>query len=144
MSEATTDHDQHEPDWPIRPCEMYKEEYKDCTSFRARFHQYFIYGETLDCTQWKKDYDNCVRWTRDKNVKACKELSESEKKRFNDRMRAHYRNDVWEKRSEPPEDWNKPLPEWMQKNYQGTYLDFKSVEFKKGAGTEERTLCIIL
>ena len=44
--------------WLIKPCEMYKEEYKDCKSIKARFHQYFIFGETLDCEQWKIDYDN--------------------------------------------------------------------------------------
>lgn len=26
---------------------------------RARFHQYFIYGETVDCSHWKKDFEQC-------------------------------------------------------------------------------------
>jgi hypothetical protein len=54
----------------IRPCEMYKDEYKDCTNFKSRFHQYFIYGETLDCVQWKKDLDNCERWVENQNIKS--------------------------------------------------------------------------
>lgn len=54
----------------IRECEMYKDEYKDCTSFRARFQQYFVYGETLDCNQWKKDYDNCCKWESKRDMKA--------------------------------------------------------------------------
>lgn len=61
-------------DLQIRDCEIYKDEYKECTSFRARFHQYFIYGETLDCNQWKKDYNNCCKWTEDGDVKAAVSL----------------------------------------------------------------------
>lgn len=40
---------------------------------------------------------------------------ESEKNRRNDRLRGHYSNTVWEKRDSPPEDWNKELPEWFEK-----------------------------
>ena len=25
----------------------------------------------------------------------------------------HFKNDVWEKRTSPPEDWNAPLPDWF-------------------------------
>jgi hypothetical protein len=54
----------------VRPCNMYKEEYSDCTSIKARFHQYFIFGKTVDCSQWKRDFDNCVRWKDKKNSSA--------------------------------------------------------------------------
>nr|CAD7456526.1 unnamed protein product [Timema tahoe] len=54
----------------IRPCDIYKEEYSDCTSIKARFHQYFIYGEMVDCSQWKKDFKNCSKWTSDQNIEA--------------------------------------------------------------------------
>lgn len=50
---------------------MYKEEYKDCKSIKARFHQYFIFGETVDCEQWKIDYDNCNLWSEHKDKEAC-------------------------------------------------------------------------
>lgn len=46
----------------LKPCDMYKEEYSDCKCMRARFNQYFIYGETSDCSQWKVDYENCKLW----------------------------------------------------------------------------------
>lgn len=32
-------------------------------------------------------------------------------------------NDIWVYRKEPPKDWNKPLPEWIQKRYQNSYLN---------------------
>lgn len=57
-----------------------------------------------------------------------KELVKSETNRRLTRLRAHYNNDVWEKRKEPPEDWNKPLPDYLQKEYENTYLNLKSKE----------------
>jgi hypothetical protein len=49
---------------------MYKEEYSDCTSLKARFHQYFIFGKTIDCSQWKRDFDSCVQWRKEQNANA--------------------------------------------------------------------------
>lgn len=54
----------------VRPCMIYKDEYDDCTSVKARFHQYFIFGETLDCSQWKTDYRNCYQWQKHKSEEA--------------------------------------------------------------------------
>lgn len=54
----------------VRPCEEYKEEYSDCRSIKAKFHQYFIHGETKDCTQWKTDYDKCLLYRKQKDVEA--------------------------------------------------------------------------
>lgn len=59
-----------------------------------------------------------------------KELIASEKKRRLERLRPHYQNDVWERRTAPPENWNKPLPEYMQKEYEATYLNIKAKEMK--------------
>ncbi|PSN39173.1 hypothetical protein C0J52_20383 [Blattella germanica] len=113
--------------WMVRPCDLYKEEYSDCTSIKARFHQYFIHGESVDCSQWKRDYDNCVRWENNKNSKAL--------------------NNVWTKRDGPPPDWNKPLPEKFQKEYENTYLYHRAKEMAEGEGSrselENRTLCVI-
>lgn len=52
--------DSHPKAWLVRPCEWYKDEYKECSSFRGKVHQYFIFGKTLDCSQWKEDYNNCL------------------------------------------------------------------------------------
>lgn len=54
----------------IRECSDYKEEYDECTSLRGRFHQYFIYGDSIDCNQWKKDHINCCKWTDKNDIKA--------------------------------------------------------------------------
>lgn len=59
-----------------------------------------------------------------------KEVIESEKHRRLERLRPHYQNDVWERRTSPPEDWNKPLPEYLQKEYEGTYLNIKAKEIR--------------
>lgn len=43
-------------------------------------------------------------------------------------MKAHYANDTWSKRKSPPKDWSAPLPEWIEKKNENTYLDLKSKE----------------
>ncbi|CAH1976351.1 unnamed protein product [Acanthoscelides obtectus] len=116
--------------WMIRPCRVYDAEYSDCTSFAARFNQYFIYGKTLDCSQWKKDSISCHKWIDNEDAEAARELVHSEKVRRRNRLLPHVQNDVWQKRKEAPADWNKPLPEHMQKEYENTYLNVKSKELK--------------
>ncbi|XP_034840133.1 synaptic plasticity regulator PANTS [Maniola hyperantus] len=134
-----------EDKWLIRDCEIYKDEYKECTSFRARFHQYFIYGETLDCNQWKKDYNNCCKWTDDGDLKAAEAVIKSERIRRLDRLRGHYQNNVWTKREAPPPDWDKPLPEWMVKRDENTYLAYKAKEMREGKEEEsEKSFCSIM
>lgn len=109
---------------------MYKEEVSDCTSIKARFHQYFIHGESIDCTQWKRDYENCCRYEDTKDIKFGEELIKSETIRRINRMKSHYLNTTWKKRKNPPEDWNKPLPEWMEKDFESSYLNIKSKEMR--------------
>lgn len=109
-------------EWMIRPCGMYKEEYNDCKCMKARFHQYYIFGEFLDCTQWKIDYDNCYLWQKYKNKEALDELIKSEKTRRMERLRNHYNNNVWERRDKPPENWDAPLPDWLQEKHKNSYL----------------------
>lgn len=59
-----------EDTWMVRPCEINKEEYSECTSIKARFHQYFIFGKSVDCLQWKRDFENCVQWRDNHNPNA--------------------------------------------------------------------------
>ncbi|XP_043250381.1 UPF0545 protein C22orf39 homolog [Colletes gigas] len=119
-----------EYNWMIRPCEVYKEEYDDCRSISARLHQHFIFGKLLECTQWKTDYHNCYVWTKHKSKKAYDELIASEKNRRMERLRPHYKNDVWSRRDTPPENWNEPLPQWLQDKYEHSYLKYMSEELK--------------
>ncbi|XP_026329803.1 UPF0545 protein C22orf39 homolog isoform X3 [Hyposmocoma kahamanoa] len=134
-----------EDKWLIRDCDLYKDEYKECTSFRGRFHQYFIYGQSLDCNQWKHDYNNCCKWVDDNDLKAAEALVKSERQRRYERLRAHYQNDTWKKRSEPPSDWNKPLPEWLVTRDENTYLAQKAKDLKEGKDdVDERSFCSIM
>ncbi|OWR46436.1 UPF0545 protein C22orf39 homolog [Danaus plexippus] len=129
--------------WLIRDCDVYKDEYDECTSFKGRFHQYFIYGESLDCNQWKKDYTNCRKWVDNNDVKAGKAVIQSETARRLERLRPHYQNNVWKKRESPPADWDKPLPEWLQKRDENSYLALKAKEMKEGKEEATSSCCIM-
>ncbi|XP_017883234.1 UPF0545 protein C22orf39 homolog [Ceratina calcarata] len=123
--------EKHPYTWLIRPCELYKAEYKECTSIRGRFHQYFVFGEFLNCTQWKIDYDNCYLWNKYKNETAYKDLVNSERTRRFIRLQGHYTNDVWEKReTRPPENWNTPLPDWIEEKNKNSFLKIASEKLK--------------
>lgn len=139
-----TEETQCRTDWMVRPCVVYKAEYDDCCSLKARFNQYFIFGKMLDCDQWNTDYRNCYQWQKYKSEEAYAELIASEKQRRLERLRPHYRNDVWKRREEPPENWNAPLPEWMQKEYKNTYLQIRSREIKQNTDDSPLDKCTIL
>ncbi|KAL0894122.1 hypothetical protein ABMA27_014161 [Loxostege sticticalis] len=142
---SKTDEANLEDKWLIRDCSIYEDEYDECTSFKGRFHQYFIFGKTVDCNQWKKDYDNCCKWVKDQDVKAAEAVINSEKARRMERLRAHYRNDTWKKRDAPPEDWARPLPEWMVKRDENTYLAQKAKELREGKVEEaDKGFCSIM
>lgn len=68
----------------------------------------------------------------------------SEKERRLARLRAHYRNDTWAKRTAPPEDWSKPLPEWMAKRDENTYLAQMAKELKEGKIENTKSFCAIM
>lgn len=66
----------------------------------------------------------------------------SEKKRRYERLAGHLKNDVWERRPNPPENWNAPLPEWMAKKK--TFYVVDDEERAKRKSESERSLCVIL
>ncbi|XP_053972110.1 uncharacterized protein LOC128872942 [Hylaeus volcanicus] len=134
-----------EDEWMVRPCELYKEEYDDCKSIRARFHQYFVHGKTIKCSQWKTDYENCYLWSKYKSEKAYEELIKSEKNRRLERLKGHYLNNVWTRRDKPPENWNAPLPQWMQDKFEHSFLKYMSDELKNSTGNSSlKSSCTIL
>lgn len=45
-------------------------------------------------------------------------------------MKNHYGNTVWKKRDSPPSDWNRELPDHIKKEYEGSFLEIKSKEYK--------------
>lgn len=96
----------------VRPCHIYKAEYKDCKSLRARFYQYYMHGKTqVDCGHWKEDYINCVRFEKDQSIEALNSILENERLRTQQRRNNANGNTVWEYRSAPPHDWSAPLME---------------------------------
>uniref|UniRef100_A0A1B0BR54 Synaptic plasticity regulator PANTS n=1 Tax=Glossina palpalis gambiensis TaxID=67801 RepID=A0A1B0BR54_9MUSC len=133
--------------WSIRPCSVYKDEYDDCTSIKARFHQYFIHGESIDCTQWHNDFRNCVQYEESKgnDLTAGQAVINSEEERRLIRFKGHYGNTVWKKRKHPPEDWSKPLPDWLEKRYENSYLSLKmETESKIPQLEDEKQYCLIM
>lgn len=60
------------------------------------------------------------------------ELIKSEKRRRFKRLKPHFENDIWKKRDKPPENWNAPVPDWMQEKFEKTYLQMRKEEIKKG------------
>lgn len=89
-----------------------------------------MHGDLLDCSSWENDFTDCERFEDKKDLHAAKRVIESETTRRRERMKAHYGNDVWVKRQSPPEDWAKPLPDYITKEYENSFLELKSKEIK--------------
>lgn len=53
---------------------------------------------------------------------------------------------MWKKRKEPPKDWNKPLPEWLNEQYENSYLAYKSAHINadKDDPLAKAILCTIM
>jgi hypothetical protein len=73
---------------------------------------------------------------------------EHEDVRRKERLKGHYENDVWSKRKTPPSDWNKPLPNYISKRYENSYLDIKNKEMKgevhEDVSLKEPTYCSLM
>lgn len=68
----------------------------------------------------------------------------SERARRLARLRGHYRNNIWKKRDSPPSDFDKPLPEWMVKRDENTYLALKAKEMREDKTEEANSYCSIM
>merc|ERR1712168_25502 len=115
--------------WMIKPCEEYLEEYNNCTSWKSKQYQKYLYGEIQEatCSQWKTDYNLCLNYRNFKAILAAKTLIEHEKSKRNLRLNSIKSNDVWKYRTVPPPDWLKDLP----KNLTDTCIQNTSSENKK-------------
>ncbi|XP_025201549.1 UPF0545 protein C22orf39 homolog [Melanaphis sacchari] len=123
MNDENTDAKSKDLDlWMIRPCEIYNNEYSECTSISSRLHQMFVHGSTIDCNYWHEDYTNCLKWKNYKNIQAAETLVNSEKMRRRNRWKTFYANDVWKNRTSPPENWNDPLPDYITQRQQNSTL----------------------
>lgn len=106
----------------LRGCQAYYDEMKACTSYRGRFHQYYVAGETADCSNWEKNYSDCELWVDRADKEAALRVIAREKDRLEERLKPHINNTVWEKRDSPPPDWNKPLPDYLLERQKNSYL----------------------
>lgn len=84
----------------------------------------------MNCDQWRDDYNNCQKLSWFKNKEAAELIIQSELSRRAERLKAHYGNDTWIKRENPPTDWAKPLPAFMEERNKDTYLAAKVQEMK--------------
>ena len=108
--------------WMVRGCQAYQEELKACRSVRGRFHQYYVSGETADCSQWRDNLADCRLWEEKAEPEAAARIMEREGARIADRLRPHFENTVWEKRTAPPEDWSRELPAYMTARQEESFL----------------------
>lgn len=91
-----------------------------------------MFGERKDCTPISDALHSCMFWLQRKDVqelvrkKIClininfvlfkqKNLISYEEDRLIRRKLSSENNDVWESRTQPPSDWNAPLPDWAKK-----------------------------
>lgn len=107
---------------------MYKGEYKECKRIKGRFNQYFVFGEFQDCQDWADTYNNCQKYSWGKNKDAAIDVIKSELERREKRLKPYRENDIWTKRDGPPEDWSKPLPEFMIERNRNSYLEYMGKE----------------
>jgi hypothetical protein len=124
------------------------EEAAECRSVRGRFQQYFVNGDILDCSSWNHDLNDCINFEEKNDYRAGKRVIDNENIRRKERMKAHFGNDTWTRRKNPPEDWNKPLPEYITKNYENSFLEMKTKESKsdpdKAVDLKEPTYCTLM
>ncbi|TMS03547.1 synaptic plasticity regulator PANTS [Larimichthys crocea] len=91
-----------------RPCDYYWSEFRHCKSLWNRFHQYYTYGTSPSCQQWKEDYHNCKEWEKHRSAEAKEALQASERGRVAEQRKF---TPVWQLRKDPPSDWYMPLNE---------------------------------
>jgi len=66
-------------------------------------------------------------------------LVNSEKTKRNNRLKSFYANNVWENRTSPPDNWNKPLPDYIAKRRTNSTLNDEC-----NAGIDNKSFCSIM
>ena len=95
-----------------------------------------VHGEFLDCKYLSDNYTDCKLGTgKNNDEEAVKRVIAREKERVEKRLADHKNNDVWERRTSPPENWNTPLPFKLKKMNEESL--FKEYQDNLGAKTEE-------
>lgn len=104
----------------VRPCERYKEMYKACKSIKHRVHQYYVYGELLDCNIYNDLHNHCMNYRKKRDEILLDPIIDWERNFILTRLKTETQNKVWELRDKPPEDFDAPLPEYLQKLHQNS------------------------
>lgn len=107
----------------IRPCERYEELYKSCRSIRSRVHQYYVYGELLDCKPHKENHTACREFRKTKDLKLLDRIIEWEKKLIHTRLMTVEQNKTWQMRESPPDDFESPLPDHIAKRQKSSLFN---------------------
>lgn len=102
----------------LLPCDHYDHEYWQCSSFSGRIDRYYrgISISSDECKKFRELFDDCVKYEREPggSFDALLRLNNYENDLMRKRADAARVNDVWERRTKPPSDWNAPLPDWCQ------------------------------
>ncbi|KAL5017513.1 hypothetical protein ScPMuIL_007102 [Solemya velum] len=135
--------------WMVRPCEIYREEYNDCSGFKGRFQQHYVFGQSQDCGKWKEDYENCIKFrNNNKSLDALNCIIKNERERREIRLRNAKRNDIWEYRTKPPEEWTSTLPGWDEQHENSLLSQAEKVRERQGqaatSSSEKNSSCAIL
>jgi len=111
----------------VRPCERYEELEKACKSISGRVNQYYVYGELIDCKQHLANYKSCMRFRRERNLELLEPIIAWEQNLIETRMNTVEQNKAWTARDSPPENFDKPLPEFITKRHKSSlFHEFKS------------------
>ena len=108
----------------LLPCDHYEYEFKQCSSFKGKFLQYYR-GEKpeYECRFYQDLFVDCLKYEREpeKNLDSLIRLRNYENELVNKRKDSTLKNDVWKFRKEPPSDWNAPLPDWAEENIKDSF-----------------------
>ncbi|XP_064613490.1 synaptic plasticity regulator PANTS-like [Liolophura sinensis] len=143
-SESVTGEDKSEYIWLIRPCEMYYEEYADCSSLRGKFYHHYHYGHQVDCSKWKEDHKNCIRYRENPSPEIAMKIVENELERQQKRLENARGNDVWTYRKSPPKEWTRPLPEWTESRSDSLFAKVEAAKDQSITLSSPQSACVIL
>lgn len=111
-------------DLNLLPCDHYDFEFKQCSTLKGKFLQYYRGDKPEhECKFYQDLFVDCLKYQRDpsKNLDSLLRLKNYEHELVKKRNDSKEKNDVWKPRKEPPTDWNAPLPDWAEDNLKDSF-----------------------
>jgi hypothetical protein len=104
-------------------CEHYEYEYFTCKSLKRKLIDYYRGEPSKDCNYYGSLHEDCLKWLKDplNSMSSYAKMKNYENELIKKRNDALSQNDVWTLRSQPPSDWNAPLPDWCLDRLKDTY-----------------------